>query len=111
MYPHELSGGMCSRVAIAMALACEPQLLIADEPTSSLDSLTRKAVMTLLHDKISQYNLTLLLITHDMRVAEEFANKIAVIKDGRIVEQASVREVFNNPKHPYTKKLVGIKAR
>jgi peptide/nickel transport system permease protein len=106
-YPHELSGGMCTRVVIAMALACEPDLLIADEPTSSLDTITRKKIMALLQDKVRQYNLAMLFITHDMGVVAELADKAVVIKGGRIVERASVWDLFTSPKQPYTKELVG----
>lgn len=106
-YPHELSGGMCTRVVIAMALACEPDLLIADEPTSSLDMITRKKVMRLLQDKVDQYQLAMLFITHDMGVVAELADTVAVIKNGRIIEQASVWDLFNTPQQSYTKKLVG----
>lgn len=106
-YPHELSGGMCTRVAISVALACEPELLIADEPTSSLDTITRKKVLKLLKDKVEQYNLSMLFITHDMGVVAELADTVAVIKDGRIVENESVWDVFNKPQHHYTKELIG----
>jgi peptide/nickel transport system permease protein len=106
-YPHELSGGMCTRVAISLALACEPELLIADEPTSSLDTITRKKVLTLLKDKVEQYNLSMLFITHDMGVVAELADMVAVIKNGRIVENESVWDVFNKPQHTYTKELIG----
>ncbi|MGJ9384398.1 dipeptide/oligopeptide/nickel ABC transporter permease/ATP-binding protein [Salipaludibacillus sp. CF4.18] len=106
-YPHELSGGMCTRVAISLALACEPELLIADEPTSSLDTITRKKVMNLLKGKVEQYNLSMLFITHDMGVVAELADTVAVIKNGEIVENESVWDVFNKPKHDYTKELIG----
>jgi peptide/nickel transport system permease protein len=106
-YPHQLSGGMCTRVVIAMALACKPDLLIADEPTSSLDTITRKKVVALLQEKVRQFNLAMLFITHDMGVVAELADTVAVIRDGRIVEQASVWDVFSSPKHPYTKELLG----
>ncbi|WP_017729297.1 dipeptide/oligopeptide/nickel ABC transporter permease/ATP-binding protein [Halalkalibacterium ligniniphilum] len=105
-YPHELSGGMCTRVVIAMALACEPALLIADEPTSSLDAITRKKIMNLLRKKVEQYDLTLLLISHDIGVVADVADMVAVIKDGKIVEKASVGSIFTVPEHSYTKKLV-----
>lgn len=108
-YPHELSGGMCTRVVIAMALACEPDLLIADEPTSSLDTMTRKKVMALLQEKVHQFNLSMLFITHDMGVVAELADTVAVIKDGRMLEQASVWELFTSPKQPYTQELVGMR--
>jgi peptide/nickel transport system permease protein len=106
-YPHELSGGMCTRVAISLALACEPELLIADEPTSSLDMITRKKVLNLLKDKVKQYHLSMLFITHDMGVVAELANTVAVIKDGRLVENESVWDIFNKPQHNYTKELIG----
>jgi peptide/nickel transport system permease protein len=105
-YPHELSGGMCSRVGIAMALACEPDLLIADEPTSSIDTITRKKVMALLQDRVHHLNLSMLFITHDMGVVAEMADSVAVIKQGKVVEQGSVWDLFNTPKERYTKKLM-----
>ncbi|WLD94574.1 dipeptide/oligopeptide/nickel ABC transporter permease/ATP-binding protein [Alkalihalobacillus sp. AL-G] len=106
-YPHELSGGMCTRAVISMALACEPELLIADEPTSSLDTITRKKVLQLLKSKVDQFNLSMLFITHDMGVVAEMADTVAVIKNGEIVEDGSVWDVFDSPEHPYTKELIG----
>jgi ABC-type dipeptide/oligopeptide/nickel transport system ATPase component len=79
----------------------------ADEPTSSLDTITRKKVLTLLKDKVEQYNLSMLFITHDMGVVAELADTVAVIKNGRIVENESVWDVFNKPQHHYTKELIG----
>lgn len=106
MYPHELSGGMCTRVVIAMAVACEPKLLIADEPTSSLDAITRKKVIELLQEKAKQFDLSMIFITHDMTVVSKIAHTVAVLKGGQIVEQAPVWKVFNKPEHFYTKRLL-----
>lgn len=105
-YPFELSGGMCQRVVIAIALACDPQLLIADEPTTGLDITTQKAVMDLCRDLIRGRGMSSILITHDLGLAAEYCNRLAVMKDGKIVETGAAEEVFSNPRHPYTERLV-----
>ena len=105
-YPHELSGGMCQRVMIALALACKPELLIADEPTSALDRLVQAEIIELLASIHRQIGLSMLLITHDLSMASRLAEKIAVIKDGQIVEEGPARVIFSRASHPYTKSLL-----
>ncbi len=101
-YPHQLSGGMRQRVMIAMALICRPALLIADEPTTALDVTIQAQILDLLRRLRSRYNLTVLLITHDLGVVAQMADRVAVMYAGRIVEDASVRDLFRAPLHPYT---------
>ena len=105
-YPHQLSGGMRQRVMMAVALACKPPLLIADEPTTALDVTVQAQVLELLRDMKQQFDLSLLLITHDLGVIAETADRVAVMYAGRIVEQGTVRELFHQPKHPYTRGLL-----
>ena len=105
-YPHQLSGGMRQRVMMAVALACKPPLLIADEPTTALDVTVQAQVLDLLRDMKKQFDLSLLLITHDLGVIAETADRVAVMYAGRIVEQGTVREIFHHPKHPYTRGLL-----
>jgi peptide/nickel transport system ATP-binding protein len=105
-YPFELSGGMCQRVVIALALACRPQLLIADEPTTGLDVTTQKAVMDLIVELTRQRGMSTILITHDLGLAATYCDRVVVMEKGRIVETASSREVFTAPAHPYTRKLM-----
>jgi oligopeptide/dipeptide ABC transporter ATP-binding protein len=105
-YPHQLSGGMRQRVMMAVALACKPPLLIADEPTTALDVTVQAQVLELLRDMKRQFDLSLLLITHDLGVIAETADRVAVMYAGRMVEQGSVREIFHQPKHPYTRGLL-----
>ncbi len=105
-YPHQLSGGMRQRVMMAVALACKPQLLIADEPTTALDVTVQAQVLDLLRDMKAQFELSLLLITHDLGVIAETADRVAVMYAGRIVEQGTVRQVFREPAHPYTRGLL-----
>ncbi|MBT3359159.1 MAG: ABC transporter ATP-binding protein [Rhodospirillales bacterium] len=105
-YPHEMSGGMCQRVMIAMALACDPRLLIADEPTTALDVTIQKQILNLVHDLREQRNTAVLLITHDMGVIAENADRVAVMYTGKVVEEAPVEELFANPSHPYTHGLL-----
>jgi oligopeptide/dipeptide ABC transporter ATP-binding protein len=106
-YPHELSGGMAQRVMIAMALACVPQLLIADEPTTALDVTIQAQILDLMRNLQSQMDASIILITHDLGVVAEMCDRVSVMYAGRIVEEASVTELFRNPKHPYTDALIG----
>ena len=105
-YPFELSGGMCQRVMIAIALACNPRLLIADEPTTGLDVTTQKATMDLVPELTRANKMSAVLITHDLGMAAAYCDRIVVMKKGRIVEEALVEDLFKRPKHPYTKKLI-----
>lgn len=105
-YPHELSGGMCQRVVIAIALACKPDLLIADEPTTALDVTVQAQILDLLRQLQKDFGMSILLITHDMGVAAEMADRIAVMYAGKIVEEGSVTEIFDSPSHPYTQGLL-----
>ncbi len=105
-YPHELSGGMRQRVVIAMALACEPRLLIADEPTTALDVTVQKTILDLLDELRAERNMSLILITHDLGVAEGRADRIGVMYAGRLVELASARDLFGDMRHPYTQALL-----
>lgn len=105
-YPHQLSGGMRQRVMIAMALSCKPKLLIADEPTTALDVTIQAEILDLLRSLKEDFNLSMLLITHDLGVVAETADRVAVMYAGRIVEEAPVREIFRAPRHPYTEGLL-----
>ena len=105
-YPFELSGGMCQRVMIAMALACNPRLLIADEPTTGLDVTTQKATMDLIAELTRERHMAVILITHDLGLAAAYCDRITVMQKGRVVESAPVSELFSRPSHPYTRKLV-----
>src|SRR6266545_7930590 len=105
-YPHQLSGGMRQRVLIAMALACQPSLVIADEPTTALDVTIQAEILDLLREMKAARNLSLLLITHDLGVVAETADRVAVMYAGRIVETGPVRAIFRNPSHPYTRGLL-----
>jgi len=105
-YPHQLSGGMSQRVAIAMAIACKPKLLIADEPTTALDVTIQAQIMSLLVDLQKMHNMALILITHDLAVVAEVAQRLAVMYAGQVVEQGSVPEIFRHPLHPYTEALL-----
>ncbi|MFB4163659.1 ABC transporter ATP-binding protein [Alteribacillus sp. JSM 102045] len=101
-YPHQLSGGMRQRVVIAIAMACNPKLLIADEPTTALDVTIQAQILDLMKELKEQTNSAILMITHDLGVVAEMADKIMVMYGGQIIEKATVKELFNNPKHPYT---------
>lgn len=105
-YPHQLSGGMRQRVMIAMALACDPKLLIADEPTTALDVTIQAQILELLNDLRSTRDLAVLLITHDLGVVAEVADRVCVMYTGRVVEAATAEELFATPRHPYTEGLL-----
>ncbi|MCW3473785.1 ABC transporter ATP-binding protein [Limobrevibacterium gyesilva] len=106
-YPHQMSGGMRQRVMIAMALACEPDLLIADEPTTALDVTVQAQILDLLRDLQQQTGMAIILITHDLGVVAEMADEVAVMYAGRVVERASGTAIFDDPQHPYTLGLLG----
>jgi peptide/nickel transport system ATP-binding protein len=105
-YPFELSGGMCQRVVIALALACNPQLLIADEPTTGLDVTTQKAVMDLIVELTKRRGMSTILITHDLGLAAAYCDRVVVMEKGRVVETARSADIFARPEHPYTRKLM-----
>ena len=105
-FPHHLSGGLKQRVAIAMALACEPRFLIADEPTTALDVTVQREILSLLRELSEERKIGIILITHDMGVVEEFSDKTFVIYSGFTVEEGETREIFRAPLHPYTKGLI-----
>src|SRR5215467_6885090 len=105
-YPHEISGGMRQRAMIAIALACEPELLLADEPTTALDVTVQAQILWLLRDLQQRLGLAVIFVTHDLGVAAEIADEAAVMYAGRIVEQAPIRELFRRPAHPYTEGLM-----
>jgi len=106
-YPHELSGGMAQRVMIAMALACVPELLIADEPTTALDVTIQAQILDLMRDLRREMGTSVILITHDLGVVAEMAERVAVMYAGEIVEQTDVNTLFDQPLHPYTQGLIG----
>ncbi len=106
-FPHSLSGGMAQRVMIAMALACEPELLIADEPTTALDVTIQAQILDLMRDLQRETGTAIILITHDLGVVAEMCDRVAVMYAGEIVEQTDVRSLFADPKHPYTQGLIG----
>jgi peptide/nickel transport system ATP-binding protein len=105
-YPFELSGGMCQRVVIALALACQPQLLIADEPTTGLDVTTQKTVMDLVVELTRERGMSTILITHDLGLAATYCDRVVVMEKGRVVETAASRAIFTAPSHPYTRRLM-----
>jgi oligopeptide/dipeptide ABC transporter ATP-binding protein len=105
-YPHEYSGGMCQRAMIAMALSCNPKLLIADEPTTSLDVTIQAQILDLMRILRKEFNASILLIGHDFGVMSELCDRIVVMYSGKVVESADLSTIFNNPKHPYTKALL-----
>jgi peptide/nickel transport system ATP-binding protein len=106
-YPHEMSGGMAQRVMIAMALACEPELLIADEPTTALDVTIQAQILDLMRNLQRETGTAIILITHDLGVVAEMCDRVAVMYAGEIVEQTDVRSLFASPRHPYTQGLIG----
>ncbi|ANC05827.1 MULTISPECIES: ABC transporter ATP-binding protein [Bacillus] len=108
-YPHELSGGMLQRIMIAVALSCNPKLLIADEPTTALDVTIQAQILDLLRQVKEEFKTSILLITHDLGVVAEMADYVVVMYGGKVIEEAPVREIFQNPKHPYTKGLLKSK--
>jgi oligopeptide/dipeptide ABC transporter ATP-binding protein len=105
-YPHRLSGGMRQRVMIAMALSCNPKLLIADEPTTALDVTTQAQILSLLNDLQKRLGMAILFITHDLAVVAQTARRVAVMYAGRKVEEAAVEDLFDSPMHPYTRGLL-----
>lgn len=105
-YPHELSGGMRQRVVIAMSLACGPNFIVADEPTTALDVTIQAQILDLLRDLKNKINASIMLITHDLGVVAEMADYVVIMYAGRVVEKGEVKEIFKNPKHPYTKGLL-----
>ena len=105
-YPYELSGGLCQRIMIALALACSPSLLIADEPTTGLDVTTQATVMNLIKDLADQRQMATVLITHDLALASEYCDRIVVMHAGHVVEAAPTHVLFTQPRHPYTAKLI-----
>jgi peptide/nickel transport system ATP-binding protein len=105
-YPHHLSGGMCQRIMIAMALACEPDLVFADEPTTALDVTIQAQMLYLLHELKERQQMSMVFITHDLGVVAHVADRVAVMYAGTIVEKAPVKELYSNPTHPYTRALL-----
>jgi peptide/nickel transport system ATP-binding protein len=108
-YPHQISGGQKQRVMIAMAMSCNPQLLIADEPTTALDVTVQKTILELMKDLQASHNMSIMFITHDLGVIAELADRVLVMYKGKIVEQGSVLEIFSDPQHPYTKSLLACR--
>jgi peptide/nickel transport system ATP-binding protein len=106
-YPHEFSGGMLQRALIAMALVCKPKLLIADEPTTALDVTIQAQILELMKQLQAELNMSILFITHDLGSVAKMCNRVAVMYLGKIVELATVEEIYKNPQHPYTKGLIG----
>ena len=105
-YPHQLSGGQRQRVMIAMALACSPKLLIADEPTTALDVIVQAQILKIIKSLKKEYNMSVLLITHDLGLVQDFCDRVYVMYDGKIIESAKCRAIFQNPIHQYTKDLL-----
>ena len=108
-YPHQISGGQKQRVMIAMAMSCQPSVLIADEPTTALDVTVQKTILTLMKKLQAEHNMGIMFITHDLGVIAELADKVIVMYKGKIVEQGSVLDIFSNPQHPYTKGLLACR--
>lgn len=107
-YPHNLSGGMRQRVMIAMALACKPDVLICDEPTTALDVTVQASILELMQELQQETGMAMVFITHDLGVVAEICDDVAVMYGGKVVEKADVFELFDNPQHPYTKRLLGL---
>lgn len=107
-YPHNLSGGMRQRVMIAMALACKPDILICDEPTTALDVTVQASILELMRELQEETGMAMIFITHDLGVVAEICDDVAVMYGGKIVEKADVFDLFDNPQHPYTKRLMGL---
>lgn len=105
-YPHQLSGGMSQRVMIAIALACKPKILIADEPTTALDVIIQDEILSLMNDLKTEFNTSIIFISHDLGVVSSVADRIIVMHKGRIVEEGPTAEIINRPHHPYTKELL-----
>jgi oligopeptide/dipeptide ABC transporter ATP-binding protein len=105
-YPHQLSGGMRQRIMIAIALSCNPEVLIADEPTTALDVTIQAQILELIQKLQKELNLSVIMITHDLGVVAEVCDRVVVMYAGQIVEKGSVRDIFKTPKHPYTKGLL-----
>jgi peptide/nickel transport system ATP-binding protein len=108
-YPHQISGGQKQRVMIAMAMSCNPQLLIADEPTTALDVTVQKTILEVMKSLQDEHNMSIMFITHDLGVIAELADRVVVMYKGKIVEQGTVLEIFSNPQHPYTKSLLACR--
>ena len=108
-YPHQISGGQKQRVMIAMAMSCKPSVLIADEPTTALDVTVQKTILELMQKLQAEHNMGIIFITHDLGVIAELADRVVVMYKGKIVEQGNVWDIFNNPKHPYTKGLLACR--
>jgi peptide/nickel transport system ATP-binding protein len=108
-YPHELSGGQKQRVMIAMAMCCNPDILIADEPTTALDVTVQKNILELLKNLQEKHGMSIIFISHDLGVVAQIAHRVVVMRKGKIVEQGDVKTIFNNPQHPYTKGLLACR--
>ena len=107
-YPHQLSGGQRQRIGLAIAIACNPKLLIVDEPTTALDVTVQKEVLKTINDLVQQQGSSLIFISHDLPVVSTMAEDIAVLRNGELVEHANITALFNNPRHEYSKKLVDL---
>jgi len=108
-YPHQLSGGQRQRVMIAMALSCKPKLLIADEPTTALDVIVQAQILKIINDLRKELEMSVLLITHDLGVVQDYCDRVYVMYKGRIVENSKAKDLFSNPAHPYTKDLLNTR--
>ena len=108
-YPHQLSGGQCQRILIAQALVCKPELVIADEPTASLDAITALEILNLLRRFKQQHSIAFLLISHDPAMVSAIADTVGVMQEGKIVEQGPTDQILNHPRHPYTQALLGAR--
>ncbi len=106
MYPHQMSGGMKQRAMIAMSLSCDPRILIADEPTTSVDVTIRAQIMNILHDLKTRRNMSIIFITHDLSLVREIGDRVAVVYGGRVVETGTVEDILKHPAHPYTRGLI-----